>query len=187
MLKKAGVNSKDAFLVGALKLRDDNKSYYAAFSKRITFPIYDMKGLLVGFGGRIIDDSNRAKYLNSSQNSLFDKARIFYALNLAKDEIIKKKEMIICEGYIDVIALHKAGFKNAVAILGTALTTEHIKLIKKLEAKVILCLDRDEAGVAADAKAIEGLKEIGFRGAYRVEKAPVEKYNDWNDYIRSLL
>lgn len=153
VLKKAGVNSKDAFLVGALKLRDDNKSYYAAFSKRITFPIYDMKGLLVGFGGRIIDDSNRAKYLNSSQNSLFDKARIFYALNLAKDEIIKKKEIIICEGYIDVIALHKAGFKNAVAILGTALTTEHIKLIKKLEAKVILCLDSDKAGINAAFKS----------------------------------
>lgn len=153
LLKKAGVNSKDAFLVGALKLRDDNKSYYAAFSKRITFPIYDMKGLLVGFGGRIIDDSNRAKYLNSSQNSLFDKARIFYALNLAKDEIIKKKEIIICEGYIDVISLHKAGFKNAVAILGTALTTEHIKLIKKLEAKVILCLDSDKAGINAAFKS----------------------------------
>ena len=152
LLKKEQISLADALAVGAVKLGED-KNYYAAFSRRISFPIYDMKGFLVGFGGRIIDDSQRAKYLNSAQNIFFDKSRIFYALNLAKDEIKRKKQIIICEGYLDVIAFHKIGLNNAVAVLGTALTPLHINIIKKLEAEVLLCFDSDNAGLNAATKS----------------------------------
>ncbi len=152
LLKREQISLADALAVGAVKLGED-KNYYAAFSRRISFPIYDMKGFLVGFGGRIIDDSQRAKYLNSAQNIFFDKSRIFYALNLAKDEIKRKKQIIICEGYLDVIAFHKIGLNNAVAVLGTALTPLHINIIKKLEAEVLLCFDSDNAGLNAATKS----------------------------------
>ena len=152
LLKKEQIPLSDALAVGAVKLGED-KNYYAAFSKRISFPIYDAKGFLVGFGARIIDGSNRAKYINSAQNILFDKSRIFYALNLARDEIKRKKQIIICEGYLDVIAFHRIGLCNAVAVLGTALTPSHINIIKRLEAEVLLCFDSDEAGLKAAARS----------------------------------
>ncbi|WP_308400857.1 DNA primase [Campylobacter insulaenigrae] len=147
LLQNEQINTNDALEVGIIKKNENG--LYASFINRITFSIYDHKNLLVGFGGRTLDENNMAKYVNSPQNKLFDKSRIFYALNLAKDEIYKQKEMIICEGYMDAIALHKAGFKNSVAVLGTALGENHIPLIKRLQARVILCFDNDNAGLQA--------------------------------------
>ncbi|VEJ52284.1 DNA primase [Campylobacter insulaenigrae] len=147
LLQNEQINTNDALEVGIIKKNENG--LYASFINRITFSIYDHKNLLVGFGGRTLDENNMAKYVNSPQNKLFDKSRIFYALNLAKDEIHKQKEMIICEGYMDAIALHKAGFKNSVAVLGTALGENHIPLIKRLQARVILCFDNDNAGLQA--------------------------------------
>ncbi|MGP9757354.1 DNA primase [Campylobacter coli] len=143
---------EDAMSVGALK-KDKNNEFYASFIWRITFPIYDHKDLLVGFGGRTLNPNVAAKYVNSPQNILFDKSRIFYAFNIAKENIAKKKEMIVCEGYMDAIAFHKAGFNNAVAVLGTALTENHLPLIRRYEAKVILCFDNDEAGLNAATRS----------------------------------
>ncbi|EMX3963602.1 DNA primase [Campylobacter coli] len=143
---------EDAMSVGALK-KDKNNEFYASFIWRITFPIYDHKDLLVGFGGRTLNPNVAAKYVNSPQNILFDKSRIFYAFNIAKENIAKKKEMIVCEGYMDAIAFHKAGFNNAVAVLGTALTENHLPLIHRYEAKVILCFDNDEAGLNAATRS----------------------------------
>ncbi|EAJ7009956.1 DNA primase [Campylobacter coli] len=143
---------EDAMSVGALK-KDKNNEFYASFIWRITFPIYDHKDLLVGFGGRTLNPNVAAKYVNSPQNILFDKSRIFYAFNIAKENIAKKKEMIVCEGYMDAIAFHKAGFNNAVAVLGTALTENHLPLIHRYEAKVILCFDNDEAGLKAATRS----------------------------------
>lgn len=148
LLKNESISLDDALAVGALK-KDERGEFYASFIQRISFPIYDYKGTLVGFGGRTLDANNKAKYVNSPQNTLFDKSRIFYALHLAKESIIKKKEMIICEGYMDAIAFHKAGFDNAVAVLGVALTEYHLPLIKRFEARVVLCFDSDEAGLRA--------------------------------------
>ncbi|EDK4979436.1 DNA primase, partial [Campylobacter coli] len=143
---------EDAMSVGALK-KDENNEFYASFIWRITFPIYDHKDLLVGFGGRTLNPNVAAKYVNSPQNILFDKSRIFYAFNIAKENIAKKKEMIVCEGYMDAIAFHKAGFNNAIAVLGTALTEHHLPLIRRYDAKVILCFDNDEAGLKAATRS----------------------------------
>ncbi len=125
------------------------KGCYASFINRISFPIYDYKGLLIGFGGRTLDAENKAKYVNSPQCRIFDKSRVFYGINLAKESIAKQREMIVCEGYMDAIAFHKAGLNNAVAVLGTALTEQHLPLIKRCEARVILCFDSDSAGFNA--------------------------------------
>ena len=152
LLRNENIAYEDALAVGALK-KDEKNEFYASFIARITFPIYDYKGLLIGFGGRTLKANNMAKYVNSPQNTLFDKSRVFYGFHLAKESIAAKKEMIVCEGYFDVIAFHKAGLNNAVAVLGTALTQSHLPLIKRYEAKVILCFDNDEAGLKAAIKS----------------------------------
>ncbi|EAI7346345.1 DNA primase [Campylobacter jejuni] len=152
LLQNQKIPLEDAMSVGALK-KDENNEFYASFIWRITFPIYDHKDLLVGFGGRTLNPNVPAKYVNSPQNILFDKSRIFYAFNIAKENIAKKKEIIVCEGYMDVIAFHKAGFNNAVAVLGTALTEHHLPLIRRYDAKVILCFDNDEAGLKAATRS----------------------------------
>ncbi|EAL9418475.1 DNA primase, partial [Campylobacter jejuni] len=152
LLENQKIPLEDAMSVGALK-KDENNEFYASFIWRITFPIYDHKDLLVGFGGRTLNPNVPAKYVNSPQNILFDKSRIFYAFNIAKENIAKKKEIIVCEGYMDAIAFHKAGFNNAVAVLGTALTEHHLPLIRRYDAKVILCFDNDEAGLKAATRS----------------------------------
>ncbi|EQA8508036.1 DNA primase [Campylobacter jejuni] len=152
LLQNQKIPLEDAMSVGALK-KDENNEFYASFIWRITFPIYDHKDLLVGFGGRTLNPNVPAKYVNSPQNILFDKSRIFYAFNIAKESIAKKKEIIVCEGYMDAIAFHKAGFNNAVAVLGTALTEHHLPLIRRYDAKVILCFDNDEAGLKAATRS----------------------------------
>ncbi|RTI70075.1 DNA primase [Campylobacter jejuni] len=152
LLQNQKIPLEDAMNVGALK-KDENNEFYASFIWRITFPIYDHKDLLVGFGGRTLNPNVLAKYVNSPQNILFDKSRIFYAFNIAKENIAKKKEIIVCEGYMDAIAFHKAGFNNAVAVLGTALTEHHLPLIRRYDAKVILCFDNDEAGLKAATRS----------------------------------
>ncbi|HEF5973961.1 TPA: DNA primase [Campylobacter jejuni] len=152
LLQNQKIPLEDAMSVGALK-KDENNEFYASFIWRITFPIYDHKDLLVGFGGRTLNPNVPAKYVNSPQNILFDKSRIFYAFNIAKENIAKKKEIIVCEGYMDAIAFHKAGFNNAVAVLGTALTEHHLPLIRRYDAKVILCFDNDGAGLKAATRS----------------------------------
>lgn len=152
LLQNQKIPLEDAMSVGALK-KDENNEFYASFIWRITFPIYDHKDLLVGFGGRTLNPNVPAKYVNSPQNILFDKSRIFYAFNIAKENIAKKKEIIVCEGYMDAIAFHKAGFNNAVAVLGTALTEHHLPLIRRYDAKVILCFDNDKAGLKAATRS----------------------------------
>lgn len=148
LLQNEKIELKDALEVGAVKMSSKNTPI-ASFFERITFAIYDYKDLLIGFGARSLDANNPAKYINSNQNRLFDKSKILYAYNLAKKHIEKSKEIIICEGYMDAIAFHKAGLENAVAVLGTALTKFHLPLITRLDAKVILCFDSDNAGLNA--------------------------------------
>jgi len=125
---------------------------YARLVERITFPIYSSNGNLIGFGGRTISN-HPAKYINSPQTKLFNKSRVLYGYHRAKQSIYEKKEIIITEGYLDVIMFHQAGFKDTVATLGTALTSEHLPLLKKGEPKVILAYDGDKAGKEAAYKA----------------------------------
>ena len=112
---------------------------YARFIERITFPIFLQSGKLVGFGGRTISGHN-AKYVDSPATKLFNKSALLFGYNLERESIYQSKEIIITEGYLDVVMLHQAGFANSVATLGTALTSQHIPLLKKSDAKVILVL-----------------------------------------------
>jgi len=136
---------------------------YSRFIERITFPIYTITGAIVGFGGRTITGHN-AKYVNSPQTKLFNKSRLLYGYNLAKDTIYKQKTVIVTEGYLDVIMLHQAGFSNAVATLGTALTADHLPFLKRGEPKVIIAYDGDKAGLNAAYKASLLLSHSQFQG-----------------------
>ena len=150
LLQNDQIEPKEALEVGILKQNENG--IYASFINRITFPIYTHAGRLVGFGGRTIS-GNPAKYVNSPQSAVFDKSTLFYGYHLAKREIFTKNQIIITEGYMDVIMLHKAGFNNVVAVLGTALTTKHLPLLKRGEISVILCFDGDDAGINAATKS----------------------------------
>ncbi|MBI4691671.1 MAG: DNA primase [Nitrospirae bacterium] len=139
------------------------KGIYDIFRNRLIFPIFNIQGDAVAFGGRAIDDS-MPKYLNSPETPLFKKGETLYALNMAKDEIRKKDYVTIVEGYLDVIMCHQHGFKNAVAPLGTALTTGHLQKLGRFTKKVLLVFDGDAAGVSAAKRSIAILYEQGFRG-----------------------
>jgi DNA primase len=143
--------------------KGEDGRHYARLNQRITFPIYSPNGALVGFGGRTISN-HPAKYINSPQTKLFNKSRLLYGYHRAKETIYKSKEIIICEGYLDVIMFHQAGFKSAVATLGTALTDEHLPLLRKGEPKILLAYDGDKAGIAAALKAAKLLGSHGFEG-----------------------
>jgi len=141
----------------------ESGGFYARLVERITFPIFSASGAVVGFGGRTISN-HPAKYINSPQTKLFNKSRLLYGYNLAKESIYKNKKLIVCEGYLDVVMFHQAGFTEAVASMGTALTPEHLPLLRKGEPKVILAYDGDKAGVAAALKAAQMLAIANFDG-----------------------
>ena len=160
-LKSNHYNLTDAIDLGVID--NGTNGLYSRFIERITFPIYSITGKLVGFGGRTISGHN-AKYVNSPQTKLFNKSRLLYGYHLAKEQIYKKNQIIVCEGYLDVIMLHQAGFNTAVATLGTALTTEHLPLLRRGDPKVILAYDGDKAGLAAAFKASVMLSQSEFEG-----------------------
>lgn len=154
---------KEAIDTGVAGYNPETNQTYARFIERITFPIYAANGSIVGFGGRTITGHN-AKYVNSPETAFFNKSRLLYAYHHAKQSIHKKGEMIITEGYLDVVMLHQAGFDNAVATLGTALTQEHLPLLRKSQARIIMAYDGDKAGRAAAFKASKLLSAGSFRG-----------------------
>ncbi|MGB3751468.1 MAG: DNA primase [Arcobacteraceae bacterium] len=160
-LKTSFLNLADAKEFGII---DTGQSgLYSRFIERITFPIYTINGAIVGFGGRTISGHN-AKYVNSPQTKLFNKSRLLYGYNLAKEMIYKQKTVIVTEGYLDVIMLHQAGFSNAIATLGTALTADHLPLLKRGDPKVIVAYDGDKAGLNAAYKASLLLSHSSFDG-----------------------
>ena len=160
-LKNNFLNLADAKELGVID--SGTNGLYSRFIERITFPIYALNGKIVGFGGRTITGHN-AKYVNSPQTKLFNKSRLLYGYNLAKDKIYKKNQIVVTEGYLDVIMLHQAGFDNAVATLGTALTKDHLPLLKRGEPKVIVAYDGDKAGLTAAYKAGLMLSHSNFEG-----------------------
>ena len=160
-LKSNHYNLPDAIDLGIIDT--GTNGLYSRFIERITFPIYSINARLVGFGGRTITGHN-AKYVNSPQTKLFNKSKLLYGYHLAKEHIYKKNRIIVCEGYLDVIMLHQAGFNTAVATLGTALTAEHLPLLRRGEPKVILAYDGDKAGLAAAFKASVMLSQSEFEG-----------------------
>jgi DNA primase len=132
---------------------------YDRFRNRLLFPIRDHKGAVVGFGGRALGDNQQPKYLNSPQSAVFDKSQILYGLDLARPNIQRNGQVVIVEGYMDVVVAHQAGQTNVVGTIGTALTDGHAELLKRIARKVILCLDPDTAGDMAALKGSEVLQE----------------------------
>ena len=157
--------------------RKNEKSIYDCFRRRIMFPIIDVAGNVIAFGGRVLGDG-QPKYLNSADTPAFKKSKNLFALNYAKNHA--SDGLILCEGYMDVIALHAAGFQNAVATLGTAITPEQARLMKKYTDKVVISYDSDEAGQRAADKALRLLDAAGVNA--RVLNIPGAK--DPDEYIK---
>lgn len=148
--EQAGLDKKKLVELGVLG--EDNTRTYVRFAERLMFPIHSPTGKVVGFGGRTIKD-NLPKYLNSPQTSQFNKSKLLYGYHIAKEHIYKYGQIIITEGYLDVIMLHQAGFNTAVATLGTALTHDHLPLLNKGNPKIILSYDGDSAGIKSALRA----------------------------------
>lgn len=161
-LKTRGYAMSEAMEYGVAGIGENNNPY-ARFIERVTFPIYSPSNRLVGFGGRTLTN-HPAKYVNSPQTKHFNKSQLLYGYHLAKESIFKQKRIIITEGYLDVIMLHQAGFTQAVATLGTALTQEHIPLILRGDPEVIVAYDGDDAGINAALKASLLLSAHGIKG-----------------------
>jgi DNA primase len=177
-LKSNHYNLTEAIELGIIDTGQNG--LYSRFIERITFPIYSINGKLVGFGGRTITGHN-AKYVNSPQTKIFNKSRLLYGYHIAKEHIYKKNRIVVCEGYLDVIMLHQAGFNTAVATLGTALTTDHLPLLRRGEPKVILAYDGDKAGLNAAYKASVMLSQSEFEGGVVIfgdGKDPADMVND---------
>lgn len=158
---------------------DETRGMSDKFYNRVMFPIMDVNSRVIGFGGRVMGDG-KPKYLNSPETKIFDKGRNLYGLNIARST--RKKYLIVCEGYMDVIAMHQAGFTNAVASLGTALTSGHASLLKRYTQEVLLLYDSDEAGIRAALRGIPILKEAGVES--RVVN--LKPYKDPDEFIKNL-
>lgn len=177
-LKKQGISHEILKESGLMQV-SEKQGMYDKFWNRVMFPIMDVNNKVIGFGGRVMGDA-KPKYLNSPETLIFDKSRNLYGLNFARTS--KKKNLLVCEGYMDVISLHQAGFTNAVASLGTALTSQHASLLKRYTDEVILTYDSDEAGIRAALRAIPLLKEAGVSA--RV--LHMEPYKDPDEFIKAL-
>ena len=157
----------------------EERGAHDKFWNRVMFPILDVNNRVIGFGGRVMGDGE-PKYLNSPETKVFDKSRNLYGLNMARSS--RKKNLIICEGYMDVISMHQAGFNNAVASLGTALTSQQASLLKRYTDEVLIIYDSDEAGVKAALRAIPMLKTAGLS----TKVINLRPYKDPDEFIKNM-
>ena len=158
---------------------DEVRGGHDKFWNRAMFPIMDVHNHVIGFGGRVMGEGE-PKYLNSPETKIFDKSRNLYGLNIARST--RKEQLLLCEGYMDVIALHQAGFDNAVASLGTALTSGHANLLKRYTKEVYLTYDSDGAGIKAALRAIPILKEVGII----TKIINMQPYKDPDEFIKAM-
>ena len=177
-LKEKGFKESELVAANLAVRQRSGNGVYDRFTDRVMFPIIDLRGNVIAFGGRIMSDK-KPKYLNTSDTPVFKKSENLFSLNNAKNS--GSRELILCEGYMDVIAVNQAGFHNAVATLGTALTHEQAALMKRYADEVIICYDADEAGQKATARAIPLLRGAGLN--IRVLTVPDGK--DPDEFIRS--
>ncbi|MDO5424813.1 MAG: DNA primase [Eubacteriales bacterium] len=177
-LKSKGISDELLRESGLMNV-DEKHGMYDKFWNRVMFPIQDVNGRVIGFGGRVMGDG-KPKYLNSPETRVFDKSRNLYGLHIARTS--RKKYLLVCEGYMDVISMHQAGFKNAVASLGTALTTQHATLLKRYTNEVILTYDSDEAGIRAALRAIPIVKSAGLSA----KVLNMRPYKDPDEFIKAL-
>ena len=177
-LKQKGFKDEELNQAGLFRF-DEKQGFSDKFWNRVMFPIMDVNRRVIGFGGRVMGDGE-PKYLNSPETPVFDKGRNLFGLYIAKTS--KRKYLILCEGYMDVISLHQAGFTNAVASLGTAFTSGQAYLIKKYTDEVYLSYDSDDAGVKAVLRALPILKSVGIGGRV-IDMKP---YKDPDEFIKNL-
>lgn len=179
LLKSKGYSDDeivDAWLGGRSK---KNNSVYDMFRKRVMFPIIDLRGNIIGFGGRVLD-SSQPKYLNTGKTPVFDKGGNLFSMNFAKNA--ETKRIILCEGYMDVIAVNQAGFENVVATLGTAITPDQARLISHYAEEVVIAYDSDGAGQKATQKAINHFADVGVR----TKIIHMEGAKDPDEYIKKF-
>ena len=176
-LKEKGY--EDSFLKETGLVTIEERGGRDKFWNRVIFPIMDIHNRVIGFGGRVMGDGE-PKYLNSPETKIFDKSRNLYGLNYARTS--REKYMLVCEGYLDVISLHQAGFTNAVASLGTAFTSQHASVLKRYTDQVILTYDSDGAGVKAALRAIPILREAGISS----KVLNMKPYKDPDEFIKNL-
>lgn len=177
-LKSKGYKDDMISQAGLISI-DEKYGVHDKFWNRVMFPIMDVNSRVIGFGGRVMGDA-KPKYLNSPETIIFDKSRNLYGLNRARKS--RKPYFLLCEGYMDVISLHQAGFTNAVASLGTALTPGHASLIKRYVNEVYLTYDSDEAGTKAALRAGPILREVGITAKI----IRMEPYKDPDEFIKNL-
>ncbi len=177
-LKSKGFKENELVSANLAVKRKNGNGIYDRFTNRVMFPIIDLRGNVIAFGGRIMTDE-KPKYLNTSDTPVFKKSTNLFSLNNAKNS--GKRTLILCEGYMDVISVNQAGFTNAVATLGTALTSEQAMLIKRYADEVVICYDADEAGQKATARAIPILRKAGL--LIRIINIPNGK--DPDEFIKS--
>ena len=168
----------DELVAGFLCGKSERGHYFDAFRNRVMFPIIDVSGNVIAFGGRVMDDS-KPKYKNSSDTPVFKKLRNLFALNFARHSC--EESLILCEGYMDVIALHAVGITNAVATLGTAITSEQARVMSRYTKRVIISYDSDEAGKKAASRAMKLLEEVGLE----VSVLSVPGAKDPDEYIKT--
>ena len=172
--------SNEELVAGFLLGKSEKGHYYDAFRNRVMFPIIDVTGNVIAFGGRALDNETKPKYKNSSDTPVYKKTRHVYALNFARHSC--SETMILCEGYMDVIALHAAGFTNAIATLGTAITSDQARLMRNYTKRVVICYDSDEPGQIAAQKALKVIGNVGLD--VRVMVVPGSK--DPDEYIKAF-
>lgn len=176
-LRKKGFHDEELVLAWLCARSKNGKGIYDIFRNRVMIPIIDVRGNVIAFGGRVLDDS-KPKYLNSGETMVFKKTNNLFALNFAKQA--KGERLILCEGYMDVIALHQAGFENAVAALGTSFTADHARLLSRYTDEVVLIFDADAAGKKGAQRAIGLLRETGLR----IRLVTIPDGKDPDEFIR---
>ena len=177
-LRSKGYNDTELKETGLFTF-DEVRGVNDKFWNRVMFPIMDANNRVIAFGGRVMGDG-KPKYLNSPETKVFDKSRNLYGLNIARTS--RKDYLLICEGYMDVISLHQAGFNNAVAALGTSFTSGHASLIKRYAKEVVLTFDSDGAGIKAALRAIPILREAGLS----IKVLSMKPYKDPDEFIKAL-
>ncbi len=177
-MKKKGYSGEELQEVGLAKKRDDG-SFYDVFRNRVIFPIFDLRGNVIAFGGRVLGSSDGYKYINSPETLIYKKKDNLYGMNIAKNS--KAGKFLLMEGYMDVVSLHQNGFDNAVASLGTAFTPQQAEVLKRYADKAILCYDADEAGQKATHRAGEILREAELK----IKVLKVNEGKDPDEYIKA--
>jgi len=187
-----GVEPDDLITIG-VSVRNDRGGLRDRFRARVIFPIKDPGGAVIGFGGRILPgidhgDFEPPKYLNSPETPLYKKSRVLYGVSEARSDIVAKDQVLVCEGYTDVIGLHQAGFANAVATCGTAVGAEHLRALSRYTSRIVLAFDADAAGVKAAERAWEAAREVSAGGSAAIDLSvlPLPAGRDPADLARDL-